>query len=200
MTAAPYFINRENVQRKMVVMANVAGRDLKSVVEEMQASVAGGEVAGGLSHRVRRPVRVGGGSLARAAVARLGGGGGHLPAAVCRLPPARDAFLVMLNLPLSIIGGVVGVYLAGGVVTIASIIGFITLFGIATRNGVMMISHIHHLVEHDQAKTVLEAVKRGAEERLIPILMTALAAGLALVPLALSAGQPGSRSRRRWRW
>ncbi len=104
----------------------------------------------------------------------------------------RDAFLVMLNLPLSIIGGVVGVYLAGGVVTIASIIGFITLFGIATRNGVMMISHIHHLVEHDAVKNVREAIRRGAEERLIPILMTALAAGLALVPLALSAGQPGS--------
>jgi Cu/Ag efflux pump CusA len=105
---------------------------------------------------------------------------------------ARDAFLVMLNLPLSIIGGVIGVYAAGGVVTIASIIGFITLFGIATRNGVMMISHIHHLVEHDQARTLEDAVRRGAEERLIPILMTALAAGLALVPLALSGGQPGS--------
>jgi Cu/Ag efflux pump CusA len=98
----------------------------------------------------------------------------------------------MLNLPLAIIGGVVGVYAAGGVVTIASIIGFITLFGIATRNGVMMISHIHHLVERNEVKDVYEAVKRGAEERLIPILMTALAAGLALVPLALSGGQPGS--------
>jgi predicted exporter len=105
---------------------------------------------------------------------------------------ARDAFLVMLNLPLSIIGGVLGVYAAGGVVTIASIIGFITLFGIATRNGVMMIAHIHHLVAHDEVRDIDEAVKRGAEERLVPILMTALAAGLALVPLALSAGQPGS--------
>jgi Cu/Ag efflux pump CusA len=82
--------------------------------------------------------------------------------------------------------------MAGGVVTIASIIGFITLFGIATRNGVMMISHIHHLIEHDEVTSVIDAVKRGAEERLIPILMTALAAGLALVPLALSSGQPGS--------
>jgi Cu/Ag efflux pump CusA len=104
---------------------------------------------------------------------------------------ARDAFLVMLNLPLSIIGGVVGVYLAGGVVTIASIIGFITLFGIATRNGVMMIAHPPP-GRARQVENVREAVVRGAEERLIPILMTALAAGLALVPLALSAGQPGS--------
>ncbi|MFP5408650.1 MAG: efflux RND transporter permease subunit, partial [Gammaproteobacteria bacterium] len=73
-----------------------------------------------------------------------------------------------------------------------SIIGFITLFGIATRNGVMLISHIHHLVEHEGVKNAAEAVKRGAEERLVPILMTALATGLALVPLVLAAGQPGS--------
>ena len=98
----------------------------------------------------------------------------------------------MLNLPLSIIGGVAGVFAGGGVVTIASIIGFITLLGIATRNGVMMIAHIHHLVEQEGIVDLREAVRRGAEERLVPILMTALAAGLALVPLALSGGQPGS--------
>jgi CzcA family heavy metal efflux pump len=189
----PYFINRENVQRKIVVMANVAGRDLKSVVEEMQASVA---------REVKLPagyhIEFGGQFESAAEASRvlllLGSAVvvGIFLLLFVAFHSARDAFLVMLNLPLSIIGGVVGVYLAGGVVTIASIIGFITLFGIATRNGVMMISHIHHLIEHDQAKTVLEAVTRGAEERLIPILMTALAAGLALVPLALSAGQPGS--------
>jgi heavy metal translocating P-type ATPase len=98
----------------------------------------------------------------------------------------------MLNLPLAIIGGVIGVFASGGVLSVASIIGFITLFGIATRNGVMMIAHIHHLVEHEGVRDAAEAVKRGAEERLVPILMTALAAGLALVPLALAAGQPGS--------
>jgi Cu/Ag efflux pump CusA len=104
----------------------------------------------------------------------------------------RDTLLVMLNLPLALIGGVIGVYMAGGVVSVASIIGFITLFGIATRNGVMLIAHIHHLVEEEGIEDPLEAVKRGATERLIPILMTALAAGLALIPLALALGQPGS--------
>ena len=189
----PYFINRENVQRKIVVMANVAGRDLKSVVDEMQARLAR-EVALPAGYHVE----FGGQFESAAAAARtlllLGVAVviGIFLLLFLAFKSARDAFLVMLNLPLAIIGGVVGVYAAGGVVTLASIIGFITLFGIATRNGVMMISHIHHLVDHDAVGSVFEAVKRGAEERLVPILMTALAAGLALVPLALSGGQPGS--------
>jgi Cu/Ag efflux pump CusA len=79
---------------------------------------------------------------------------------------ARDALLIMLNLPLAMIGGVAGVFVAGGVLSVASIIGFITLFGIATRNGVMMIAHIHHLVERKGMTDVLEASKRGVEERL----------------------------------
>jgi len=105
---------------------------------------------------------------------------------------ARDAFLVMLNLPLALMGGVVGMHLSDGILSVATLVGFITLFGIATRNGVMLISHIHNLVEHEHVHNIHEAVRRAAIERLIPILMTALATGLALVPLALSAGQPGS--------
>jgi Cu/Ag efflux pump CusA len=93
---------------------------------------------------------------------------------------------------LALIGGIVGVYAMDGILSVASIIGFITLFGIATRNGVMMVAHIQNLVSQEHVKGALAAVKRGAIERLIPILMTALAAGLALVPLALSAGEPGS--------
>ena len=99
----------------------------------------------------------------------------------------------MLNLPLALIGGVVGVYLAGGVLSVASIVGFITLFGIATRNGIMLISHIRHLRETGGRRPIsATAVVRGATERLVPILMTALAAGLALVPIAMSMGEPGS--------
>jgi Cu/Ag efflux pump CusA len=98
----------------------------------------------------------------------------------------------MLNLPLALIGGVVGVYLAGGVLSVASIVGFIILFVIAARNGIMLVSHIRHLQEQEGVTDFRTAVIRGATERLVPILMTALAAGLALVPIALSAGEPGS--------
>ena len=189
----PYFINRENVQRKIVVMANVAGRDLKSVVGEMRTRVAQ-EVKLPAGYHIEFGGQFESAEEASRILLLLGSAVvvGIFLLLFVAFHSARDAFLVMLNLPLAIIGGVVGVYAAGGVVTIASIIGFITLFGIATRNGVMMIAHIHHLVERDEVKGMYEAVKRGAEERLIPILMTALAASLALVPLALSGGQPGS--------
>jgi hypothetical protein len=90
---------------------------------------------------------------------------------------ARDAILVMVNLPLALIGGVAGVFLAGGVLSVASMIGFITLFGIATRNGIMLVSHIQHLMTQEGVSDFRTAVERGAHERLVPILMTAMAAG-----------------------
>jgi Cu/Ag efflux pump CusA len=105
---------------------------------------------------------------------------------------ARDAILVMVNLPLALIGGVVGVFLSGSILNVATMIGFITLFGIATRNGIMLISHIHHLLDVEGVTSFREAVERGAQERLAPILMTAMAAGLALIPLALGGGKAGS--------
>jgi Cu/Ag efflux pump CusA len=98
----------------------------------------------------------------------------------------------MLNLPLALVGGVVGVFVAGGVLSVASLVGFITLFGIATRNGIMMVSHIRHLIQNERESDLREAVVRGALERMAPILMTALAAGLALIPVALGMGKPGS--------
>lgn len=189
----PNMISRENVQRKIVVMANVAGRDLGGVVEDIRRGVA---------EQVKLPtgyhVEYGGQFESAEEAARtllvLGVGVvvGIFLLLFAAFHSARDAALVMLNLPLALIGGVAGVFASGGIMSVASIIGFITLFGIATRNGVMMVAHIRHLVADEGVADAFEAVRRGAEERLVPILMTALAAGLALVPLALSAGQPGS--------
>jgi Cu/Ag efflux pump CusA len=105
---------------------------------------------------------------------------------------ARDAIVVMVNLPLALIGGVVGVFLSGGVLSVASLIGFITVFGIATRNGIMLVSHIRHLQREEGVTSFHEAVQRGAMERLVPIMMTALATMLALIPLALGGGEPGN--------
>lgn len=190
---ARYSISRENVQRKMVVMANVAGRDLASVVADIRQAVAT-EVKLPAGYHVEYGGQFESAAEASRVLLLLGAGVtvGIFLLLFVAFRTARDALLVMLNLPLAMIGGVIGVFAAGGVLSVASIIGFITLFGIATRNGVMMISHIHHLVEHEGVTDAVEAVKRGAEERLVPILMTALAAGLALVPLALAAGEPGS--------
>lgn len=190
---APYSISRENVQRKMVVMANVAGRDLSSVVEDIRRQVAA-EVALPAGYHIEYGGQFESAEAASRTLLLLGLAVtvGIFLLLFIAFHTARDALLVMLNLPLAMIGGVIGVFVAGGVLSVASIIGFITLFGIATRNGVMMIAHIHHLVEHEGVRDAAEAVRRGAEERLVPILMTALAAGLALVPLALAAGEPGS--------
>jgi Cu/Ag efflux pump CusA len=104
----------------------------------------------------------------------------------------RDAVLIMVNLPLALIGGIAGVFASGGVLSVASLIGFITVFGIATRNGIMLVSHIRHLQEQEGVTDFRAAVFRGALERLAPILMTALAAGLALIPLAISGEKPGN--------
>ncbi|MDO9225977.1 MAG: efflux RND transporter permease subunit [Pseudomonadota bacterium] len=190
---APYSISRENVQRKMVVMANVAGRDLASVVDDIRTRVAT-QVKLPAGYHVEYGGQFESAEAAQHTLLLLGIAVtvGIFLLLFIAFRTARDALLVMLNLPLAMIGGVIGVFAAGGVLSVASIIGFITLFGIATRNGVMLISHIHHLVEHEGVRDAAEAVKRGAEERLVPILMTALAAGLALVPLALAAGEPGS--------
>ena len=104
----------------------------------------------------------------------------------------RDALIIMSNLPFALIGGVVGVFLAGGVLSVASLIGFITLFGIATRNGIMLVSHIKHLMSEEGVTDFRRAVIQGASERLAPILMTALSTGLALIPIALGLGKTGS--------
>ncbi len=189
----PNFVMRENVQRRIVVQCNVSGRDLRSVVDDIQMRVSGAVT---LPQGYR--VEYGGQFESEAQASRqllwlsLGVIAAIFFVLMSAFGSARDGALIMLNLPLALIGGVIGVYLSGGVLSVASIVGFITLFGIATRNGIMLISHVRHLREQEGVTDLRTAVVRGATERLVPILMTALAAGLALVPIALSVGEPGS--------
>lgn len=191
-SSGPNLIDRENVQRKSVVSCNVAGRDLQSVVDDIRKQVeASVQLPTGMF------IEYGGQFEAQEAASRrllwmslaVVVGIGFL--LFTAFHSHRDVFLIMLNLPFALIGGVVGVFLSGGIISIATMVGFITLFGIATRNGIMLISHIRHLLDEEGVKSFHEAVVRGAIERMSPILMTALTAGLALLPLALGGNQPG---------
>jgi len=188
----PNYISRENVQRKMVLQTNVAGRDLQSVVDDIRTRVA---------ENVEFPqgyyVEYGGQFESAARATKLITLLSILSiiaifvALYLEFGNFRQSLLIMVNLPLALIGGVIAIFFSDGVVTIASIVGFITLFGIAVRNGIIMVSHYNHLLG-TEGKSLKEAVMQGSLERLNPILMTALTTGLALLPLALAMDEPGS--------
>ncbi|MDQ3519810.1 MAG: efflux RND transporter permease subunit [Gemmatimonadota bacterium] len=187
----PNTVSRENVQRKIVVQANVADRDLGSTVADIRTAIAeqvtlpaGYHVEyGGQFEAQEESTR----TLAMLSIISI--------AAIflilyAEFRSARTATLVMANLPLALIGGVIAIALTGRIVSIASLVGFVTLFGIATRNGILLVSHYRQLLE--EGAPFREAVVRGSLERISPILMTALTAGLALIPLALGGGEPGN--------
>lgn len=188
----PNTISRENVQRKLVVSANVAGRDLRGAVDELQA-----KVRTDVSFPPGYFVSYGGQFESEAEASRvilwlsLLVGLGIFFILSTAFQSLRSALIILVNLPLALIGGIGAVLLSGGVVSIASLVGFITLFGIATRNGIMMVSHYLHLLKVEQTRFE-EAIVRGSEERLLPVLMTALTAGLALIPLVIGHDQPGN--------
>ena len=188
-TLGPNLIKRENAMRRIVVMANVEGRDISSVVADirsvMPALPRGTYVEiGGQAESEQKATRT---ITALSGVAILVMFG-LLWAA---LRSTRDAALVMVNLPLALIGGVGVVAASGGVLSVASLVGFITLFGIATRNGILLVTHYHHLLQTAGTR-IEDAVVQGSEERLVPVLMTALGTALALVPIAMAAGEPGN--------
>jgi Cu/Ag efflux pump CusA len=188
----PGLIRREDVQRVAMLTANVAGADLSGTVAEASRRLDAGLPLptgyrieyGGQFEEAASSVR----NLALVSVFILLAMYGLLFVA---FRSHRHAIIVLVNLPLAVIGGVFATWIGGGGLSIASLVGFITLFGIATRNGVLLVSHYQHLI-HVEGLTLVEAVRRGSVERLAPVLMTALAAGLALVPLVLAGGKPGN--------
>ncbi len=187
----PNTISRENVQRKIVVSANVAGRDVGSVVEEIQQLVTQ-DVTLSAGYYIEYGGQFESAKKATRTITLL-----SLLSILFiflilykEFASIRTALLVMVNLPLALSGGVLVLFLfLGGELNVAALVGFITLFGIAVRNGILLVSHYIQLLK--EGKLLPEAVFQGSMERLNPILMTALTAGLALIPLALGGGEPG---------
>jgi len=187
----PNAIARENAMRRIVVSCNVAGRDLAGAVAAIRAAV--GAVPLGPGYFVEYGGQFESQARATRLIALLSAASllGMLLVLYAHFRSIGIALQILLNVPLALVGAVAAVALSGGVFSVATLIGFVTLCGISARNGIMMISHYIHLLK-EEGETWGEAlIVRGSLERLVPVLMTALTAGLALVPLALSAGEPG---------
>ncbi len=191
-TSGRYAILHEGTRRRQAVTMNVVGRDLASFVQEARRAVA---------DKVKLPAGVylsfGGAEEARSRAQReilsyslLACAGIVLLLQVVFRKP-RHTLLVLANLPFALVGGVVAVFFTGGRLSVGSLVGFVTLFGITMRNSIMMMSHFEHLVQKEGMRWGAEAAIRGASERLTPILMTAVVTALGLAPLALGSGTPG---------
>ena len=188
----PNTINRENVKRKIVISANTSGRDLRSVVNDIQQIV---------DKEITLPegyhIEYGGQFESEQAASRVLLLTSMMSIVVIFLllymqfKNAAQSGVILLNLPLALIGGVFALLLTTGEVSIPAIIGFISLFGIATRNGMLLISH-YNLLREEQGMSVRESIVQGSLDRLNPILMTALSSALALIPLALRGDLPGN--------
>ncbi|MBA3972390.1 MAG: efflux RND transporter permease subunit, partial [Bacteroidetes bacterium] len=190
-TNAVNSVFHENTQRRIVISCNVQGRDLGSTVKELQEKI--GEIAlpegyfvtyGGQFESQQEATRLIG-------ILSIFAFLGIFLVLYSHFKSSRIVIQIMLNIPLALIGSVIAVMLTGGTFSIATLVGFITLTGIASRNGIMMISHYIHLVEHEGEKFGKEMIIRGSLERLVPVLMTALVAALALIPLTMDAQASG---------
>jgi CzcA family heavy metal efflux pump len=191
MTPTPNEITRENGSRRIDVTSNVRGRDLGAVARDVQAQLAAisfpagyyAEVLGEYAERQASSTRLtllGSGALAAIFLilfADFGSG--------------RVAILVFLTLPFALVGAIVATFLTGGILSLGSLVGLVTVIGISARNGIMLISHYRHLERVEGVAFGRDLIVRGSEERLAPILMTALATGLALVPIVLGGSRAG---------
>jgi CzcA family heavy metal efflux pump len=188
----PNIINRENAQRRIVVLANSSGRDMNGLVNEIQNKINKNVVLpegyflsyGGQFESQQQAARL---MVFLAILAVLG----IFIVLYMHFKSTFVSIQVMLNIPMAFIGGIVGIYLTDKTISVASLVAFVTLCGISSRNGIMMISHYLHLMKHEGEKFTEHMVIRGSLERLVPVLMTALTAILGLIPFALAGGEPG---------
>jgi CzcA family heavy metal efflux pump len=191
MIPVPNEIHRVSVTRSIDVSANVRGRDLGSIVADVEQRLEAvdfplgynAEMLGEFTERQEAQRRL----QAFAILAVLG----IFLILVTSFGSWRLATLAFVTLPMALVGGVLAAYFGGGVISLGSLVGFFTVLGIVARNGIMMVSHFQHLEEHEGMRFGRELVMRGSRERLAPILMTALTTGFALVPLVLSGDVPG---------
>jgi HME family heavy-metal exporter len=190
--AGPNVVNRENARRRIAIRCNAQGRDLGRVVAEVQARVRqqvrlheGYSIEyGGQFESQRRATRL-------ITILALGSVAAMFVVLYLLFPSPRVILQILNALPTAFIGGVAALWLTGQTLTVASMVGFISLGGIATRNGILLVTHYFHLMKYEGEGFTREMVLRGSLERLAPVLMTALTAGIALLPLVLGGMQPG---------
>jgi HME family heavy-metal exporter len=188
----PNAVNRDNARRRMVIRCNVSGRDLGSVATEIEQRVrkqvelpAGYYVELGGQFESQRRATLLIGVLASLSVV------GTFAVLLVLFPSARIVLQVLNALPTAFVGGVIALALTQQTLTVAALVGFVSLGGIAVRNGILLMSHYVHLMHEEGEGFTQQMVLRGSLERLAPVLMTALTAGIALVPLVLGGAQPG---------
>jgi Cu/Ag efflux pump CusA len=186
-----FLVSHENGVRRVAVTCNVRGRDVESFAREVERKVGKLDLPAGVY------CTFGGEYQAKRATERelllysTAAGGGILLLLWTAFGSARRLLIVLLNLPFALVGGIAAVYMSGGVLDVGSLIGFVTLFGITLRNGIMMVSHWQHLHEVEGVEWGPELVFQGARERLAPVLMTALVTALGLLPIAVGSGEAG---------
>ncbi|MEO5375155.1 MAG: efflux RND transporter permease subunit [Alphaproteobacteria bacterium] len=190
-TRGPNIINRDNMQRRIVVLANSQGRDMATIVTDVQTTLAGMTLPQGYYVTYEGQFRSQQEASRRIAILAALSLTCIFVVLYSHFRSGRLALIIMANIPMALVGSVAALWLTGQTMSVASLIGFITLTGIAARNGIMKVSHYRHLIEHEGETFGPEMVVRGSLERLTPVLMTALVAALALIPLVLAGGEPG---------
>ncbi|HWB01937.1 MAG TPA: efflux RND transporter permease subunit [Verrucomicrobiales bacterium] len=187
----PNEIKREGASRRIDVTCNVAGRDLGSVARDLAARLATVTFPAGHHPELLGEYKERTDARERLTWLTWGALGGILVLLLVDFQSVRLTLLVALTLPFALIGGVLAAWLSGGVISLGSLVGFVTVLGIAARNGIMLVSHFRHLEREEGEPFGRSLILRGAEERLAPILMTAATAGLALLPLVWRGNIPG---------